>query len=287
MNNTCKTGVFFNTDKTKGKSICTKLLKMLEEYSSSVFLLEYNVQDGINPDKMNEMINSTDVIFAIGGDGTLLSAQRQVIGTDISIIGINAGRKGFLIELDEETMEQGIKKFFEGKYYIERRNTLYGCIQNIESDKIISSDIAINEFSISRNGNTGIIKISIYINGELVEVFSADGVLISTPTGSTAYSLSAGGPVVMPEVHCTLITPVCAHSLHTRPFITPDDVTIEVITQYRDGEVLLIGDGQLTMKIPDGFKVVIKKAKEKANFIRFDSKNKYTEFRDKMLQHID
>lgn len=287
MNNTLKIGVFFNTDKKKGKSICDRLLTMLEEYSSSVFLLEYSVKNGIDVALMSKMIQSVDVIFAIGGDGTLLSAQRQVIGTDISIIGINAGRKGFLIELDEDSMEKGIKRYFEGKYYVERRNTLYGCVQNIDTNEIISSDIAINEFSISRNGNTGIIKISIYVNGELMEVFSADGVLISTPTGSTAYSLSAGGPVVMPEVHCTLITPVCAHSLHTRPFITPDDVTIEVMTQYRDGEVLLIADGQLTMKIPEGCKVVIKKADEEANFIRFDSKNKYTEFRDKMLQHID
>ena len=85
-------------------------------------------------------------------------------------------------------------------------------------------DIAINEFAIARSSTTGIVKIKIFVSGELTEVFSADGVLISTPTGSTAYSLSAGGPVVMPEVNCTLITPICAHSLHTRPFIAPDDL---------------------------------------------------------------
>jgi NAD+ kinase len=171
MNNTFKIGVFFNTDKKKGKSICGKLLALLKEYSSSVFLLKYSVKDGIDLSLVQDMIDSVDVIFAIGGDGTLLSAQRHFIGTDISIICINAGRKGFLIELDEESMEEGIKNFFEGKYYVERRNTLFGCVQNVETKEIVSSDIAINEFSISRNSNTGIIKIRIYVNGVLMKSF--------------------------------------------------------------------------------------------------------------------
>lgn len=287
MNNIIITGIFVNTDKIKSFAICEKLIALLKLYNTDVFLLEYNIKDGLDPVRMQKFKESCDVVFSIGGDGTLLSAQRHLLGTDIKIIGINAGRKGFLIELDENTMEQGIKNFFLNKYYIEKRNTLYCCIEETNTKKQKSYDIAINEFAITRNTNTGIIKIKIFVAGELTEVFSADGVLISTPTGSTAYSLSAGGPVVMPEVHCTLITPICAHSLHTRPFIAPDDVEIQVITEYRDGDVLLIADGQMSRKIPEGHKVVINKADVSAKFIRFDKKNKYAAFRDKMLQHTD
>ncbi len=287
MNNKSKIGIFLNTNREKGNRICIKLKAILKEYDCSIFLLEYSTYSGIDLRKMKEMVDFADIIFSIGGDGTLLLLQRQVINSDIAVIAINAGRKGFLIELDENTMGKGIKSFFNGDYYIEKRQILKGDIENIKTKKIMSSDIAINDFSISRNGNTGIIKIKIYIDGELTEVFSADGVLISTPTGSTAYSLSAGGPIVMPEVRCTLITPICAHSLHTRPFVAADSVTIEVITDYRDGDVLLIADGQLSGNIPKGYKAVIKKADFQADFIRFDKKNKYTEFRNKMLQHIE
>lgn len=287
MNNRYKIGAFVNTDKVKSKSISEKLKSILKQYDESFFVLEYNMKNGVDDNGMKELLNYSDTIFSIGGDGTLLSLQRQTIGTDKHIIGINAGRKGFLIELNENTMEQGVKDYFSDNFYIEKRNTLYGCIEDVDTKTLNSCDIAINEFSISRNGNTGIIRLKIFVDGELTESFSADGVLISTPTGSTAYSLSAGGPVVMPEVKCILITPVCAHSLHTRPFIAPDNVTIEVLSEYRDGRVLLISDGQLSRDIPKGCKVVIKKADVKANFIRFDTKNKYAAFRDKMLQHTE
>ncbi|MCK5128844.1 MAG: NAD(+)/NADH kinase [Clostridiales bacterium] len=287
MNNKKNIGLFINSDKAKSKVISKKLMKILKQYDESFFVLEYSMTTGIDDSDLNKLLEYSSVIFTVGGDGTLLSVQRQIVGRDTHVIGINAGRKGFLIELNEDTMEEGIKNYFAGKYYLEERGTLSGYIEDMQTQEKKTCDIAINEFSISRNVNTGIIKIQIYINGELTEAFSGDGVLVSTSTGSTAYSLSAGGPVVMPEVKCILITPVCAHSLHTRPFVAPDNVIIEVISEYRDGDVLLIADGQVTREIPKGCKVVIYQADAKANFVRFDTKNKYAAFRDKMLQHND
>lgn len=282
-----KAGIFLNTDKDKSRAISKKLEAMLNKYVDKIFIAENGKKHREDKTGIEKLKKNCDVVFSVGGDGTLLAAQRSLFGTDIKIIGINVGRKGFLIELDESSMQSGINKYFDGDYYIEERNALCGIIKSIRNNEEISQDIAINEFAIVRSSTTGIIEVKVYISGELTEAFLADGVLVSTPTGSTAYSLSAGGPVVMPEVRCTLITPICAHSLHTRPIITPDDLEIEVVTEYRDGDVLLIADGQKSRKIPSGCKVVVKKAKTNAKFVRIDKKNMYTAFRDKMLQHND
>ena len=280
-------GIFLNTDKTKSLKISSGLETLLEKYGYSCIKVENGNKFRDDPSGIERFKNECSVVFAVGGDGTLLAAQRSLFGSDIHILGINAGRKGFLIELDENSMQEGVTSYLEGNYYVEERNVLSGSVCATNETHGQLQDIAINEFAIARSSTTGIIKIRIYVSGELTEVFLADGVLVSTPTGSTAYSLSAGGPVVMPEVHCTLITPICAHSLHTRPFIAPDNVSIEVVSEYRDGDVLLIADGQRTKKIPDGYKAVIKKAEANAKFVRIDKKNMYAAFRDKMLEHTD
>jgi len=288
MNNIIiKAGIFLNTDKSKSMAICHSLEALLKTYNADVLIVENGQKFRDDPSGIEKLKRDCNVVFSVGGDGTLLAAQRSLFGTDINILGINAGRKGFLIELDEDSMERGVKNYLEGKYYVEERNVLCGSICPKGSSEGGKKEIAINEFAIARSSTTGIIKIKIYVDGELTEGFLADGVLVSTPTGSTAYSLSAGGPVVMPEVHCTLITPICAHSLHTRPFIAPDNLTIEVVTEYRDGDVLFIADGQKSIKIPSGYKAVIKKAATSAKFVRIDKKNMYAAFRDKMLQHTD
>ncbi len=282
-----KTGIFINTDKDKSMAIRKKLEALLIEHGADVIVVENGKKFRADSSGVEDLRDNCEVVFSVGGDGTLLAAQRSLFGTDVKILGVNAGRKGFLIELDEDSLESGLNNFFNGEYYVEERNALCGSVNSIDTNDEMSKDIAINEFAITRGSTTGIIKIKIYVGGELTEAFSADGVLISTPTGSTAYSLSAGGPVVMPEVRCTLITPICAHSLHTRPFIAPDNLTIEIVAEYREGDVLLIADGQLSRKIPDGYKAVIKKSDINAKFVRIDKKNMYAAFRDKMLQHTD
>ena len=280
-------GIFLNTDKKKSAAIYSRLYSLLKEYAAEVITVENGAKFRSGQSEIEKLKNCCSVVFAVGGDGTLLAAHRSLFGTDINILGVNAGRKGFLIELDEDSMENGVESYFAGKYTVEERGALYGCICPVGKGESEGNLIALNEFAITRSSTTGIIKIKIYVGGELTEWFSADGVLISTPTGSTAYSLSAGGPVVMPGVRCTLITPICAHSLHTRPFIAPDDLEVEVVTEYRDGDVLLIADGQQSQKIPEGYKAVIRKADISARFVTIDRKNMYAAFRDKMLEHTD
>ncbi len=280
-------GIFLNTDKKKSSAIFSRLYSLLEEHVSDIITVENGAKFRGNKSEIEKLKKCCSVVFAVGGDGTLLAAHRSLFGTDINILGVNAGRKGFLIELDEDSLQSGVENYFAGKYTVEERGALYGCICPAENGETKKNLIALNEFTIARSSTTGIIKIKIYVGGELTEWFSADGVLISTPTGSTAYSLSAGGPVVMPGVRCTLITPICAHSLHTRPFIAPDDLEIEVVTEYRDGDVLLIADGQQSIKIPEGYKAVISKADISARFVTIDRKNMYAAFRDKMLEHTE
>ncbi len=282
-----KAGLFLNNDKDKSKEISEKLIALLNEYDAEIYVAQNGKKHQKDNSDAKILKEKCDVIFTVGGDGTLLAAQRLFSDTDINIVGINAGRRGFLIELDVNSMEAGIRKYFEGDFFVEKRNTLCGTVRSINGKEDKSSDIAVNEFAIIRSSTTGIIKIKVYVDGKLMEAFTADGVLISTPTGSTAYSLSAGGPVVMPEVRCTLITPICAHSLHTRPFVAPDNLTIEIVAEYREGDVLLIADGQQSHEIPEGYKVVINKADVYAKFVRIDKKNMYAAFRDKMLQHIE
>jgi len=211
-----------------------------------------------------------ECILVLGGDGTLLQASRDLGERDIPLLGINIGTLGYLAEIDLPNIENALDKLMADEYQVVSRMMLKGTA--FHQGKPIMEDIALNDIVIGRSGRLRIIDFNIYVNGEFLNRYSADGIVISTPTGSTGYSLSAGGPIVSPEASLILITPVAPHTLNTRSIVLPDDVeiTIEMMPGHArthiEAEATFDGDTSVRLDFND--KVVIRKASKKTRLLK-------------------
>ena len=174
----------------------------------------------------NLIPDDTECILVVGGDGTLLQAARDMIERNIPLLGVNKGTLGYLAEVDGDNMEEALDRLIDDNVVIEDRMMLEGCAYSHK--KKLLQDFALNDIVIARSGRLQIIDFNIYVNGEFLRSYSADGIIISTPTGSTGYSLSAGGPIVSPEASLILLTPIAPHSLNTRSIVLPADAEITV-----------------------------------------------------------
>jgi len=211
-----------------------------------------------------------DLAVVVGGDGTLLGAARYYAPLNIPILGINIGRLGFLSQLKPEDIESGIKKLLEGRFKIEERLMIkaFKDAENHEFCQTALNDIVVKGGVLSRTA-----ELFLDINNKHVCDYLADGLIISTPTGSTAYTLSAGGPVVMPEMDALVIVPICPHSLTTRPLVIPANETITVSFSTDDEFVYLTADGQENVKLDSSGKISIKKSEHKARLILLEKEN--------------
>lgn len=210
-------------------------------------------------------------MLVLGGDGTILQAGRDN-KTDLPIIGIDMGTLGYLTEIDPSAVEEALDKLIADDFIVESRMMLAG---EVERDgEILYADKALNDIVISRCGSLKIVKLKVYVNGQFLCEYSADGVIITTPTGSTGYNLSAGGPIVEPTAKLLMLTPVCPHTLGARTIILSADDEIEiVIPERKDGrrqEVEANFDGAGKISIEAGDKIRIKKARKSTKFIRIN-----------------
>lgn len=216
-------------------------------------ILDTETASGINVNgyPRAEMPNKAEMMIVLGGDGTMLNVARLVSEKEIPILGINLGGLGFITEVQREDIYDGIEKTLEGKALIEERIMLTSHIHR-HGEKIaeytVLNDVVINKGALAR-----IIDLETFINKSYVTTFKSDGLIVSTPTGSTAYSLSAGGPVLYPTLDCILLTPICPHTLTNRPIVLPDDVLIEIKLKSMSEDVFLTLDGQVgfSLKIDD------------------------------------
>jgi NAD+ kinase len=192
--------------------------------------------------KREEIPTDIEMIVVLGGDGTLLSVARQVWNKNIPILGVNLGGLGFLTEITLDELYPVLEKVLRNDFEINEREVLNAGV--IRNGKRIVEFIVLNDAVINKGALARIIDLETTINGEYLSTFRSDGLIISTPTGSTAYNLSAGGPIVYPSLHTIIITPICPHTLTIRPIIIPDDVKIRALLKSRDEEVTLTLDGQ-------------------------------------------
>jgi NAD+ kinase len=183
-----------------------------------------------------------EMIIVLGGDGTLLSVARQVWNKHIPILGVNLGGLGFLTEITLDELYPVLERVVRNDFATNEREVLNAGV--IRSGKRIAEFIVLNDAVINKGALARIIDLETTINGEYLSTFRSDGLIISTPTGSTAYNLSAGGPIVYPSLHTIIITPICPHTLTIRPIIIPDDVKIRALLKSREEEVTLTLDGQ-------------------------------------------
>ncbi len=193
--------------------------------------------------KHTDLDSSFDIMISIGGDGTILRAAAFVRDLGIPILGVNAGRLGFLAKVQKEDIETFLQIVLEKKYTISER-TVLGLQTSPKNTKIDDLSFAMNEVTVNRKDTTSMITIETYLNGEYLNSYWADGLIISTPTGSTGYSLSCGGPVLTPEVKSLVITPIAPHNLTARPLVIPDDTEIELRVSGREENYLVSLDSR-------------------------------------------
>ena len=220
-----------------------------------------------------------DAVISVGGDGTLLQANRLAIQKDVPLLGINQGRIGFLAEVELEQLSQACEKLKNDDYRIERRMLLETACEGHDTL------LALNDIVVSRGGYSRLIAVNAWVGREFVGRYIADGLIVSTPTGSTAYSLSAGGPIVFPGVDCIVLSPICAHSLQHRPVVisSQQTVTLELDCEPEQ-RAQLSADGQETLFVSPQQKLRINRSSKQAQFIRFHSRDFFTVIRQKLSE---
>ena len=225
-----------------------------------------------------------DVVFVFGGDGTVLRALSRFSQFDVPVLGINLGRLGFLLEIQMQELAQALDMLVAGDFSIERRMMLHVEAQLIEGD---ISAYAVNEVAISRGMSQRMIALDALVGQTLVDHYIADGVMVSSPTGSTGYSLSSGGPIVSPDVDCFVLNPICPHTLQSRPIVLShrERITLRLdMIEERDGIQLSI-DGQLICCMRNREQVTVSRSKHDALLVRFPKeRNFFTLLKDKLSQ---
>lgn len=226
------------------------------------------------------IICQSDVTVALGGDGTIIHTAKRAAVCGRPVLGINCGRLGFMAGLEGDELDQ-LAALIGGDYTVERRMLLD---IRLETGKGVTSFSALNEAVVSRGALSRMIELEVQNQGERVSLYQADGVIVATPTGSTAYSLSAGGPVIDPALRCLLLTPVCPHSLHSRSYIFHEDAVLAVIPHMTgDGQMFLTVDGEQAIPIGSDDRIILSRAKAEACLIKIKSQSFYDVLNRKLM----
>jgi len=234
--------------------------------------------------KSTEIKNNIDLMFSIGGDGTFLGGARLIADTNIPILGIHLGDLGFLAEITIDNYKERLTSFFNGNYLIEDRSVLEGIV-NFKNNE--EKYYAFNELLISRGNIMGMTKIRTFIDGEYLNTYRGDGVIVATPSGSTAYNLSAGGPIINPDLNVFVISPVCPHSLSARPVIISDKQVVSFDCNSIPQKVALVIDGHNRISLKKATKLTIKKAGFYLRIIRFKEDTFFKTLQTKLHWGID
>jgi NAD+ kinase len=269
-----------------------RIQKYLEEHGAETVCVDENyfvpAQDGSDAGKLRPEADSC--ILVLGGDGTLLQAARDTFETEIPLLGINLGTLGYLAEADMENVEQILDRLLRDSCEREERMVLEGriCRENTDAQEMEGQDFALNDIVISRCGSLQILTLRIFVNGQFLNSYSADGMIVATPTGSTGYNMSAGGPIVEPQARLLLLTPICPHTLNTRSIVlSPEDEVVIEIPQGRDNGTQTVEanfDGSHKKTMRTGDRIEIKKASRTVGFLKVNSESFLSVLHKKMSE---
>ncbi len=230
--------------------------------------------------KDEDLAEGVDLMLVLGGDGTMIATARMVGDMEVPVIGVNYGGLGYLAEFPIEELFSALEAILNGQYEVEPRVML--AVELQRGEELVTKTRVLNDVVINKSALARIIEIEAYLNNQFVNSFRADGLIVSTPTGSTAYNLSAGGPVIYPSMNAIVITPICPFTLSNRPIVVPDDSFIDVRLKTRNEEVALTLDGQVGFPLQAGDKIVIRKSKTTFNLVQPANKNYFDVLRDKL-----
>lgn len=274
-----KAGILWNSTKSNGLPVAEKLCGLLRTRGCEVCADE-KLSDILGCDVISADCNpECDVLFVLGGDGTLLSTLDYAVPYGIPMLGINLGRLGFLAEIEPEDLENALDAVYDGKFYYEDR-----MIMELKGEH--ESHYALNEVIISRKTPAaGVLSVEIEVRGAVIDRMSGDGLIIASATGSTAYSLSAGGPIVAPGLDCFVLTPICPHTMNSRPVVASSGEEIGVRVIDKPGEACAVFDGRSIMEFSSekpGFTIV--RSSKNARFIRLRERNYFELLRKKLSE---
>lgn len=281
---TKKIGFVTNIEKDPTLQETKKMVDFVLKKGCDVYVSE-NFSD-VHPDVIatssSEMYKSVDFVVVIGGDGTILRVARSAAIFDTPILGINFGTLGYLADVEKINAIDAIEKVLNGDFTIENRMMLEpyverGCVSH-------EINLALNEVCITNSVCSRMIKLSVEVNGEYFDTFRADGIIVSTPTGSTAYNLSAGGPILSPHTELMTITHICPHTLYARPFVIDGNDVVRIRVQSNYNNVQMSCDGQSTVQMKNDDVIIVKKSRYVTRIIKTTNMNFYDILRRKMVE---
>jgi len=264
--------------------LLSKNVQLYMNAAFSEFLKSKNISgEFIIGSSLVDVDTAPDILISIGGDGTILDTITAIGDSEIPIVGFNTGRLGFLANNAKEDAKHIVEMLIKGNYELEQRSLL-----SLETDDELfgENNFALNELTVHKKDSSSMMTIHTYINDEYLNSYWADGLILSTPTGSTAYSLSCGGPILIPQSKNFVINPIAPHNLSARPLIVPDDVEIKLRIEGREDEFLATLDSR-TRTINNATELKIVKSKFFINLVKFEGQNFYNTIRNKLLWGMD
>ena len=275
--------IFTNTDKDPGYELSNKIVDYLVAHDAKAMIITEQVRESFQQKDANvlpkELLSDVDAAIVLGGDGTMLRAARDLGGSPTPLVGINLGTLGFLTEIEVSNVYQALDRLLTDDYFVEKRMMIEGAVNG-------DTYHALNDIVISRAGFSRIIGLNIYVNDELLETYEADGVIVATPTGSTGYNLSAGGPLISPKSKPIVVTPISPHSLMAISvvFDSTDEVRIEIVKKRKtqDTEAIVSFDGSDNAGLSAGDSVTAKMSSREITLIKMYDVNFYKILRVKI-----
>lgn len=267
-----------NTDRPGAMAVAARAKALLEAAGASAGVVEVGMHASFG---LDDLAPGTDLIVTLGGDGTILAASRVAAPHGVPILGVHLGRFGFIAEAHPETLDERLKDLLEGRYQIEERVMVHG--QVFRGDRAVHEAFGLNDVVINRGAMTRMLQMSTRIGQGPAMEYVADGVIVATPTGSTAYSLSVGGPLIAPTVRALLVVPICPHTLAARPIVVPDDQTITIVVESDGGEVRFTADSASVFSLLGGDEVRVRRSDHTTRLVVFHSASFYEKVHERLL----
>ncbi len=277
-----KVGIYAKTNHPDAEQIAVEICNRFKTEQIEV-LLEDSLAEQIgqvNGYAGEEIPAQVDLIIVLGGDGTLISVARLIGDRNVPIVGVNLGRLGFLTEVTRDELPEMLERLISGNYQVSDRMMLDATIHR--NDRVVGKFTVLNDIVINKGALARIIDMETSVDGRHLTSYKADGLIVSTPTGSTGYNLAAGGPIIYPDINSLLITPICPHMLTNRPIMVWSRSVIEIKVNFEDDVVFFTGDGQVGRKLLPGDRVEVRRSESRTRLVSSPSKDYFEILRTKL-----
>lgn len=274
-----------NPVKPEAFELTGKLVSLLTKYAFEP-ILERETASRIGSPSLGreeaELWDRLDLVMVLGGDGSMLNSARKVYPREIPLLGVNLGHLGFLTRVESNDLEPALVNLKAGNFQFEERTMLEGEV--VRNGKVIANLVGLNELVLAKSAFTKTVRLETWIDEEYFTTYPADGIIVATATGSTAYSLSAGGPILDPRMRAILVTPICAHSLYARPMVLSEDARVKILVCASHAEVKLTADGQAGTGVEPEDRIYFRRAPSITKLLRFNGQGLFETLKSRLKE---